>query len=111
MTEEEREKLINDMEIAILKEGVGTILHSSQLSRMARAALAVAEEAISKDSRARIAELEAKIKRLSNKNIISTDVRRERIYNAISAWTNASDTVCSCATEAIVRIVNDHFGG
>ena len=64
-----------------------------------------------KDYRARIAELEAKIKRLSNKNIISTDVRRERIYNAISAWTNASDTVCSCATEAIVRIVNDHFGG
>jgi len=64
MTEEEREKLVNDMEIAILKEGVGTILHSSQLLRMARAALAVAEEAISKDSRARIAELEAALKEL-----------------------------------------------
>jgi len=59
MTEEEREKLINDMEIAILKEGVGTILHSSQLSRMARAALVIAEGSISKDSCARIAELEA----------------------------------------------------
>jgi hypothetical protein len=57
MTEEEREKLVNDMEIAILKEGVGTILHSSQLSSMAIAALAVAEEAIIKDSRARIEEL------------------------------------------------------
>ncbi len=59
MTEEERENLINDMEIAILKEGVGTILHSSQLSRMARAALVIAEGSISKDSRARISELEA----------------------------------------------------
>jgi hypothetical protein len=66
MTEEEREKLINDMEIAIFKEGVGTILHSSQLSRMASAALAVAEEAISKDSRARIAELEAALKPFAN---------------------------------------------
>lgn len=63
MTEEEREKLINDMEIAILKEGVGTILHSSQLSRMALAALVIAEEAISKDYHARIAELEAMRKR------------------------------------------------
>ena len=70
MTEEEREKLINDMEIAILKEGVGTILHSSQLSRMARAALAVAEEAISKDYRARIAELEAALN-LADKLAIS----------------------------------------
>jgi septal ring factor EnvC (AmiA/AmiB activator) len=61
MTEEQREKLINDMEIVILKEGVGTILHSSQLSRMACAALAVAEEAISKDYRARIATLERRI--------------------------------------------------
>lgn len=60
---------------------------------------------------ARIAELEAEIKRLSNKNLLRTDVTRERIYNCISAWTGAPDTTCSRATEGIVRIVNDHFGG
>lgn len=49
MTNKEREKLIEDMEIAILKEGVGTILHSTQLSRMAIAALAIAERRIRED--------------------------------------------------------------
>jgi hypothetical protein len=49
MTKNEREKLIDDMEIAILREGVGTILHSTQLSRMARAALAIAELRIRED--------------------------------------------------------------
>lgn len=48
MTNDEREKMINDVEIAILKEGVGTILNSTQLSRMARAALAIAEAAFAK---------------------------------------------------------------
>lgn len=57
MTPKEREKLIEDMEIAILKEGVGTILNSTQLSRMARADIAI-EAARIREDRANIINYE-----------------------------------------------------
>ena len=71
MTEEEREKLIEDMARAIHAtewdadhyEFSDQPLHiQNEYRTEARAALVIAEEAISKDYRARIAELEAVLK-------------------------------------------------
>jgi hypothetical protein len=62
MTEEEREKLVDKMVVAMSTHIPGDNVQSGDVFDAAIVSLAIAEEAISKDYRARIAELDALLK-------------------------------------------------